>query len=203
MFNVRNRSLAPRWRRARCGAVALGVVVLIAPVMAVATTTTAAAGTRPSTAASQTATPFCGITWGSLPKHSTPLTSGLVAALRSGQHTCFDRLVFDIGDGSGEVGYDVRYVSKVTNPASGMTVPVAGGARLQITIHAPADRQYPAGGSSTYSGWGSFRQVTWVSSLEGLTDVGLGVRARLPMRVFTLPQAAGGERLVIDVAHRW
>lgn len=203
MFNSRYRSLAPRLHRARYGAVALGVVILAAPVMAVATTTTAAAGTRSSTAASQTTVPFCGITWGSLPKHSAPLTSGLVADLRTGRHACFDRLVFDIGDGSGEVGYDVRYVSKVTNPASGMTVPVAGGAKLQITIHAPADQQYPVGGSSTFNGWGSFRQVTWVSSFEGLTDVGLGVRARLPMRVFTLPHAAGGERLVIDVAHRW
>lgn len=112
-------------------------------------------------------------------------------------------MVFDIGDGSGTVGYDVRYVDKVTNPASGVTVPVTGGALLQITIHAPATKQYPAGGATTFNGWSTFRQVKWVSSFEGYTDLGLGVRARLPMRVFTLPHAAGGQRLVVDVAHRW
>lgn len=199
MFSTRNRPSVPRWRRARSGAVALGVFALAAPMMAVATTSTATA----SPTAAQAAAPFCGITWGSLPKQSSPMTSGLVAGLRPGQHTCFDRLVFDIGDGSGRVGYDVRYVDKVTNPASGVTVPVSGGARLQITIHAPATKQYPASGSTTFSGWNSFRQVRWVSSFEGYTDVGLGVRARLPMRVFTLPHAGGGQRVVVDVAHRW
>ncbi|MDN5768051.1 MAG: hypothetical protein L0H96_20890 [Humibacillus sp.] len=199
MFSTRNRPTLPRWRRARSGAVALGVVALTAPVMAVATTSTASA----SPTAARAASPYCGIVWGSLPKTSSPSTRGLVAGLRSGQHPCYDRLVFDIGDGSGTVGYDVRYVDKVTNPASGVTVPVAGGARLQITIHAPATKQYPAGGSTTFNGWSTFRQVKWVSSFEGYTDVGLGVRARLPMRVFTLPHAAGGQRLVVDVAHRW
>jgi hypothetical protein len=32
--------------------------------------------------------------------------------------------------------------------------------------------------------------------------MGLGVRARLPFRAFTI-QDATGSRLVIDVAHRW
>ena len=202
MFSTRNRPQRPRWHRARSGALALGVVALAAPVTAVATTSTASASTTVR-AAAPAASPYCGITWGSLPKQSAAMTSGLVAGLRYGKHSCYDRLVFDIGAGSGAVGYDVRYVDKVTNPASGVTVPVAGGARLQITIHAPATKRYPASGSTTFSGWSTFRQVTWVSSFEGYTDLGLGVRARLPMRVFTLPHAAGGQRLVIDVAHRW
>lgn len=199
MNSTRNRPTLPRWRRARSGAVALGVVALTAPVMAVAATSTATA----SPSASAAAAPYCGITWGSLAKQSSSMTTGLVAALRTGQHACFDRMVFDIGVGTGKVGYDVRYVDKVTNPNSGAVVSVAGGARIQITIHAPSTRQYPTNGSTTFSGWGAFRQVKWVSSFEGYTDLGLGVRARLPMRVFTLPHAARGERLVIDVAHRW
>lgn len=199
MNSTRNRPSVLRWHRARSGAVALGVFALAAPISAVATTSTATA----SPSASQAAALSCGLSWGSLPKQSSPMTSGLVAGLRPGQHTCFDRLVFDIGDGSGQVGYDVRYVDKVTNPASGVTVPVAGGARLQITIHAPATKQYPAGGSTTFNGWSSFRQVRWVSSFEGHTDVGLGVRARLPMRAFVLSNADGSKRLVVDVANRW
>ena len=35
------------------------------------------------------------------------------------------------------------------------------------------------------------------------TGIGLGVRARLPYRVFVLDGSGGGSRLVIDVAHRW
>ena len=200
MFDTHNRPVLPRWRRARSGAVALGVVALAAPIMAVATTSTASPA---STTATRASAPYCGITWGSLEKQSAPMSTGLVAGLRTGKHTCFDRMVFDIGVGSGKVGYDVRYVDQVTNPASGAVVTVAGGARLQITIHAPSTKAYPSGGSTTFSGWGAFRQVKWVNSFEGYTDLGLGVRARLPMRVFTLPHAAGGERLVIDVAHRW
>jgi hypothetical protein len=40
-------------------------------------------------------------------------------------------------------------------------------------------------------------------SFEGLTTIGLGVRAKLPFRVFTLNGPDGHSRLVIDVAHRW
>jgi hypothetical protein len=39
--------------------------------------------------------------------------------------------------------------------------------------------------------------------LEGQTEIGLGVRARLPFRVFPLAGPGDGSRLVIDVAHRW
>ena len=48
------------------------------------------------------------------------------------------------------------------------------------------------------SGYRTFRQVAWADSRRHYTYFGLGVRARLPFRVFTLPG-----RLVIDVAHRW
>ena len=47
------------------------------------------------------------------------------------------------------------------------------------------------------------RQVRWAESQEGLTRVAVGVRARLPFRVFVLAGPAAGSRLVIDVAHRW
>ncbi|HET6919349.1 MAG TPA: hypothetical protein VFI46_07775 [Jiangellaceae bacterium] len=38
---------------------------------------------------------------------------------------------------------------------------------------------------------------------EGQTTLGLGVRARLPFRVFVLSGPADGSRVVIDVAPRW
>lgn len=177
-------------------AAALGLSIgLIGPVVAA----------EPATAA------YCGISWGSLAKSSAPMTTKSLVGVRSGRHTCYDRLVLDIGrSGSGAVGYDVRYVSAVSG-ASGIPIPLRGDADLQVTVRAPA---YDSAGRPTYTpanrrevvpvaGYQTFRQVAWVESFEGQTTLGLGVRARLPMRVFVLSDADGSRRLVIDVAHRW
>lgn len=43
----------------------------------------------------------------------------------------------------------------------------------------------------------------WAGTFEGYTSLGLGVRARLPFRVFALDGPGDGSRLVVDVAHRW
>ncbi|MGN6753306.1 MAG: AMIN-like domain-containing (lipo)protein [Intrasporangium sp.] len=176
--------------RRRLCAIALAAA-LAAPVTAAATTNTASA------------LPSCGTQWGSLAKTSASQTRASITGVRAGQHPCFDRLVFDLGRGTGKVGYDVRYVSTVTSPSSGLPVPVSGGARIQVTVKAPAAKRIPAGGTLTYAGWQSFRQLKWVTSFEGYTDFGLGVRARLPMRAFVLMAPDGGQRLVVDVAHHW
>jgi hypothetical protein len=161
-----------------------------------------ATATATTTASTTTATPFCGITWGSLPKSTSPaqLWSGRVEGHRAGQHSCYDRVVFDVGRGAGTLGYSVRYVSTVTSPGSGFPVAVAGGARLQVTVNAPS---MLARSTTSYPGWRTFRQLRAVGSFEGYTDYGLGVRARLPMRAFVLTDADGGRRLVVDVAHAW
>jgi hypothetical protein len=52
--------------------------------------------------------------------------------------------------------------------------------------------------TSSVTGYQTFRQVAWAGTHHGTTSIGLGVRARLPFRVFTLP-----DRIVVDVAHRW
>jgi hypothetical protein len=52
----------------------------------------------------------------------------------------------------------------------------------------------------------TFRQVARTGSSEGVTSLGLGVRARLPFRVTTLagfPGTSSGSRLAVDVAHAW
>lgn len=176
--------------RGRVGAVVLAAA-LAAPFTAAATTGSASAA------------PYCGISWGSLAKTSSDTSRAAVTGVRSGQHACYDRVVFDLGRGSGTVGYSVRYVSSVTSPASGLAVPVAGGARLQVTVNAPAAKRVPTNGTLNYTDWRTFRQLKWVTSFEGRTDFGLGVRARLPMRAFVLAGPDGGQRLVVDVAHRW
>lgn len=152
---------------------------------------------------------FCGISWGSLPKSAASTAVSPMTNVRGGQHQCFDRLVLDFPGTTN--GYHVRYVTQVTQDGSGHVVPVRGGAKLQITAAGPS---YDDNGDSTYNppnsrelvnvaGWQTFRQVAWAGSFEGNTDLGLGVRARLPFRVLYLDGPGGGSRLVIDVAHRW
>jgi hypothetical protein len=157
-----------------------------------------------SAATSSAAPGYCGIDWGSGAKSVSPTEFGQLVGLRAGRNDCYDRLVFDV---SGPVdGYFVSYVDAVTEDPTGDAVPLRGGAKLAVTVQAPS---YTPSGTPTYvyanraelvnvAGYQTFRQVAWAGSFEGSTSVGLGVRARLPFRVFTLPG-----RVVVDVAHFW
>ena len=176
--------------------------------LAVAIGLTPAAAQTAVHAASPT---VCEAQWGSLMKARAPHTGKQVTNVRSGRHQCFDRLVIELnGDGEGKTGYRVRYVKNVTMDGSGKKVKVRGKARLQVVVKAPAYDE----GQPTYTpadpaelvdvtGYSTFRQVAWAGSYEGYTTLGLGVRARLPMRVFVLQGPDGGRRVVVDVAHRW
>ena len=162
------------------------------------------------------ASPYCGITWGSQPKSaSAPADREVLYDVRAGRHACFDRLVVDVGGQDTTFGsYSVRYVPVVRQDGSGDAVPVRGAADLEIVVRAPA---YDEQGRPTYlpanrreavdvAGFRTFRQVAYAGSFEGSTTLALGVRARLPFRVFSVtgtPNSDGTPRLVIDVAHRW
>ena len=146
----------------------------------------------------------CTVDWGSGEKSAWPTTRGALVDIRAGQQECFDRLVFDFA-GTND-GYYVTYTDEVYEEGSGKVVPLRGGAKLQVVVHSPA---HDENGNPTYvypnraelvnvTGYATFRQVAWAGSFEGQTTVGLGVRARLPFRVFTLPG-----RVVVDVAHSW
>lgn len=155
------------------------------------------------------AAPYCGLVWGSLVKAEPALSQAKVTNVRTGQHYCFDRLVVDLNGPVG--GYTVHYVPQVTQDGSGLPVPLRGQAFLQVTVYAPA---YDDKGNATYNpadpkelsdvaGYQTFKQVAWAGSFEGYSSLGLGVRARLPFRVFSLAGPDAGSRLVIDVAHFW
>lgn len=155
------------------------------------------------------AAPYCGLTWGSLAKSGQATGTASVTNVRTGQHYCFDRLVVDLNGPA--VAYTVQYVPRIEQEGSGLPIPVRGGARLHISVKAPS---YDENGNATYnpvdrnelsnvSGYQTFRQVVSAGSFEGYTSLGLGVRARLPFRVFTLDGPGSGSRLVIDVAHYW
>jgi hypothetical protein len=163
-----------------------------------------------STGPAATAAPYCGIYWGSLTEARwVGSLNGSLDNVRSGEHTCYDRLVLDV---RGDIrGYYVSYVTTVRTEGKGDIVPLLGAADLQVTALVP---DHTLSGVVTYSptrptalvnvtGYSTFRQVAWAGSHEGQSTIGLGVRARLPFRVFILDGPGTGSRLVIDVAHRW
>lgn len=150
--------------------------------------------------------PSCAVTWGSQPKTTPAMTTAEIFDVRAGRHTCFDRLVVDVA-GSVKDAYDARYVPRVIAEGSGDVVPLRGGAFLQVAVRAPVaptDSFFVSPGNLVnVSSYRTFRQVGWGGSFEGYTVIGLGVRARLPFRVFVIPGPGNGSRLVVDVAHRW
>jgi hypothetical protein len=181
-------------------------------IFVLAAATLAAVGVLAPAPSAGAAEPYCGITWGSLDKTASGMSIDNVTNLRAGQDGCWDRLVFDLDGPAAGVGYSVRYVPVVTADGTGDPVPLAGGAFLQIAANVhdanlntgvptyqPADRFHAV----NVTGFQTFRQVYYGGSFEGVVTAGLGVRARLPFRVFLLSGPGNGSRLVIDVAHRW
>lgn len=154
------------------------------------------------------AAPYCGITWGSQTKTSSTKYTPQLTNVRAGRHACYDRLVVDLK--GKRPGYDVRY-GAVYSEGKGDRVRLRG-YDMRIIVKAPA---YDSKGRPTYNPrnksnivdvrtFDTFRQVAWAGSFEGQSTIGLGVRARLPFRVFTLAGPGRNQTmLVIDVAHRW
>jgi hypothetical protein len=150
----------------------------------------------------------CPVGWGSLSERSEATSGASITNVRAGRHRCFDRLVLEV-DGA-ELGYRVRYVRRLRQDGSGALVRVEGGAILRVVALGPA---YDDDGTATvdpdvlddpdFTRYRTFRDLAWAGSFEGQTTLGIGVRGRLPFRVFTLDGPGGGSRLVVDVAHRW
>ncbi|MDO5740683.1 MAG: hypothetical protein Q4P07_11110 [Ornithinimicrobium sp.] len=183
-------------------------MALLAPASAVAITPAAALP------AVSTTTATCQVVWGSLAKSDADshIGDGTVTNLRTGRHTCYDRVVIDIANiPASKVGYSLAYVNTVRSIGSGQAIPLDGAAQLKVRVTVPA---YNSSGAATYSpqnqskvvdvtGYSTLRQVALAGSFEGQTIFGVGVRARLPYRVFLLDGPGNGSRLVLDVAHRW
>jgi hypothetical protein len=166
----------------------------------------AMATTASSTPRAQALSAGCAVTWGSTPESRSGSGLGTVHNLRAGRHACFDRLVIDMDGRMSTSSYVVRYVDHVRDD-SGAAVPLRGGATIEIAVAGyrfhPEDRA-----NVDVDGFRTFRQVASGSGDSRTTTFGLGVRARLPFRVFVLD---GGNnrpredfsRVVVDVAHRW
>ncbi|MFD8542866.1 hypothetical protein [Streptomyces sp. NPDC059649] len=151
----------------------------------------------------------CTTNWGSLDKSATEANTQPLKNITTSQNTCYDRMVFDIGGATGKIGYHVGYVDAFHQDGSGEQIPVQGGAILQVYVSAPS--YDPATGKQTYagtagkplpgvniSGYRTFKDTRFGASFEGQTQIGLGVRAKLPFRV-----QQSGNQLIVDVAHTW
>jgi hypothetical protein len=147
----------------------------------------------------------CSTNWGTNAKHrgSSAITVATrVRGVRVGQHGCFDRLVIDMSGGK-EPPFSARYVKQIVAQGSGKVLKVRGKAKILIVVRGPAGSHYHANAVNLadVSGFRTFRQVRGAGSFERVTSIGLGVRAKLPFRVFELGSAEAGWRIVIDVAH--
>ncbi|MFJ5924308.1 hypothetical protein ACIQF6_17085 [Kitasatospora sp. NPDC092948] len=173
-----------------------------------------AAATTVPTASAATSTD-CSTVWGSLDRQdrTAPYQPQALTNIRTGAHECFDRLVIDVPGTSPEnpLAYRIHYMNGNTiyQAGSGTPITVNGGAVLEIVVGAstydPATWQkvYPARSGDLLpgvdlTGYRTFKDTRFAGSMEGETQFGLGVRARLPFDVFQLDN-----RLVIDVAHSW
>jgi hypothetical protein len=153
----------------------------------------------------------CATGWGSGEKTAQASNHKPLENIRTGRHACYDRMVFDVkgATAADRVGYRVGYVDTMYQDGSGDAIPVGGGAVLELHVAAPS--YDPGTGATTYpgrarkplpgvnlTGYKTFKDTRYGGSFEGDTQVGLGVRARLPFRVFT-----SNGHVVVDVAHSW
>lgn len=181
-------------------------LVLAAGAAAVAAPTAFAATPAAAVAECQTA-------WGSLDKAGGRHTDDYryMTNIRTGAHPCFDRMVIDIPGTSPAkpVPYRIDYRdSPIGNTTDERRIDIAGGKVLNIvawahTVDAQWNKTYPVKLGDKLpgvdlTGYRTFVEARATGMHAGETQISLGVRARLPYRVFQLDN-----RLVIDVAHTW
>jgi hypothetical protein len=133
-----------------------------------------------ATAAGAATEPYCGITWGSLPRTAGMLSQAPLVETRTGQDTCWDRVVFEF---NGPVtGYDVRY-REVYTEAQGLPMNpyTAGGAVLGVQLYAPAYQEYqatypgrPGDHVARVVGYQTLRDMMYGGSFEGYTTFAVG-----------------------------
>ncbi len=166
-----------------------------------ATAFTVTAGAAVFVAApARAASAYCGQVWGSAAKQAPGHGANGVADVRAGQHPCYDRLVIDLDQAA---GYRVGYVPSVLTQGKGAPVSLRGAAFLEVTVYATASTPANPADVANVTGFRTFRQVAFAGSFEGYTSLGLGVRAKLPFRVFELVSPNQPSRLVVDVGHQW
>jgi hypothetical protein len=185
--------------------------VILAGLLCLATVAAAApasAGPAPAVApaaVAQAAAPWCGLTWGSGAKSGGALRTPELVKITTSAFDCWDRVTFEF---AGPVdGYSVAYATVIPSEGEGRDLApyVAGGAKLAVSLRAPA-YTYPAvQGAHPVSvvRRQTLRDVLFAGSYEGYTQAAVGVRATLPYRVFVAAGPGTHSRIIVDVAHFW
>jgi hypothetical protein len=151
------------------------------------------------------AAPYCGITWGSGAKTGGALHTPELFRIYTQQATCWDRTVFEF---AGAVnGYSVAYATTIPTEGEGrnMAPYLAGGAKLTVSLRAPALSYAATTGTHPVNvfRYRTLRDAMYGGSFEGYTSFAVGVRTKLPFRVFVAPGPGTHSRIIMDVAHLW
>jgi hypothetical protein len=169
---------------------------------------TAAPATPPSetpaaTAPGPTEGPFEGAqdpVEGRLGDEATPPPVGTVVDVRAGEHTAFDRIVFEFADAGAD--YTVAYVDGPVGCGTGEPMPLDGEAFLQINLH-PAQAHDDAGQTTIDAlefspGFPAIVAAVQTCDFEGYVTWVVGLPERLDFRVTEVEDPL---RLAVDVAH--
>jgi hypothetical protein len=126
-----------------------------------------------------------------------------LTAIRTGNNPTFDRIVLDLGPGSPPTpGYQL--VDELIADPSSEIVWLTG--EYFVNVSVPYAAAHDDNGNPTYTGPQKFRTrnlsnvmaVAVIGDWEAHLLIGLGVRSRSTVNVFTL---TAPNRIVIDVAH--
>ena len=129
---------------------------------------------------------------------ATATTVPTLVGVRAAHHPGYDRVVFDFAGGLPSTR-SVRYVNQLIADPSGLPIPIAGRAILQVTL-SPTNAHNSAGHSTapTKVAFALPNVMTAVRSgdFEAVTSYGIGLAKKETFTVFTLRNPA---RLVIDI----
>ncbi|WP_328452227.1 MULTISPECIES: AMIN-like domain-containing (lipo)protein [unclassified Amycolatopsis] len=126
-----------------------------------------------------------------------------LTGIRTGANPGFDRIVLDLTAGTAPGTVSYRLVDELTADPTGDIVWLTGEYFIDVSAFAAA--AHDDSGASTYPGPQKFRTrnlrnvmaVAITGDFEGHLNIGLGVRSRSTVNVFTL---TAPNRVVIDVA---
>ncbi|HYT10658.1 MAG TPA: hypothetical protein VEL73_08355 [Mycobacteriales bacterium] len=136
--------------------------------------------------------------FGTAPASSGPAPGGTpsVQSVSVGRHAGFDRVVFRL-TGPG-LGYEATYTSRLTEDASGRTLPIAGSTVLTVTLHGTPWMTSPSPQVNVSPRFPALRQVRSAGEFEAVATYGIGQATKAGFRVFRL---TGPDRIVVDVQH--
>ncbi|GHG21537.1 MULTISPECIES: AMIN-like domain-containing (lipo)protein [Amycolatopsis] len=131
-------------------------------------------------------------------------TTPALISIRTGLNPGFDRIVLDLSAGTVPGNLNYQLVDELTADPSGEIVWLTG--EYFINVSAFPLVAHDANGNPTYTGPQKFRTrnltnvmaIALTGDFEAQTSIGIGVRTRTAVNVFTL---TGPNRVVIDVAH--